>query len=276
MATDSLEQFSAHWLPVGEVHLWQAGLDLVQTEIEACYRSLSEEEIWRADRYHFERDRRRFVARRGILRQLLSRYIDKLPSDLQLVVNRYGKPSLAQPDLKVTELHFNLSYSNELALFAFARGRAIGVDVEQLRADFDPIPLAERFFSTRECETLRLVAEKDRRMAFFMGWTRKEAFVKALGIGFSIPLDQFDVSLMPGEPARLLARRDEPQPGLKWTLLNIDLGPSYLAALAVEGDRPITLKRLTVEQDRAEGSGQKTSTGYKIFTQKTVDVAESG
>ncbi len=257
-------------LPDGEVHIWQAGLNLMQPEIDAFYRTLSENEIWRVNRYHFERDRRWFVARRGFLRQLLSIYIHKAPSDIQLVENHYGKSSLAPGEFEATGLYFNLAHANDLALFAFARGRSVGVDVERLRADFDPMALAEGFFSIREQETLRSLDEKDRRTAFFLGWTRKEAFVKALGKGLSVPLDQFDVSLLPGEQARLLARWDDPQPSMEWTLVNIDPGPGYLAALAVEWDQPITLKHLMVEQDLTEGSGHRT------YTLKPMDLAESG
>jgi len=265
----SLDPCSTDWLPDGEVHIWQAGLDLAQIEIEAFYRTLSEDEIQRANRYRFECDRRRFVARRGFLRQLLSIYIAILPSDFRLIENRYGKPFLAQQDFEATGLHFNLAHSNDLALFAFARRRSVGVDLEQLRDDFDPMALAEGFFSTREKAIMRSLDEKDRRTGFFLGWTRKEAFIKALGKGLSVPLDQFDVNLTPGEPPRLLARRDEPQPCLEWTLVDIDPGPGYLASLAVEGDQPdaehpVVIKHMTVEPGLSEG--------YP----KSIDLAESG
>jgi 4'-phosphopantetheinyl transferase len=132
-------------------------------------------------------------------------------------------------------LSFNLTHSHQLALYAVTRRREIGVDLEYVRADFADEQIAERFFSPREVAALRTVPENLLKEAFFHCWTRKEAYVKAKGEGLSIPLDQFDVSLAPGEPALLLSTRDDPQEADRWSLQALFPGSGYVAALAVEG-----------------------------------------
>jgi len=208
-----------------EVQVWRIGL-----EAEAEPHTLSEEERERAARFRFERHRRRFIAAHAALRGILSRATGQPPEALRFVSGPYGKPALEQ-----SRVRFNLSHSGELALVAVALGRDVGVDVELVRPEIAGERIAERFFSPGEVAALRAQPEEGRVEAFFHCWTRKEAFIKAKGEGLSHPLDSFDVSLIPGEPARLLATRPDPGEASRWSLIEVPVPPGYTAALAVEG-----------------------------------------
>jgi 4'-phosphopantetheinyl transferase len=221
-------------LSSAEVHVWQASLDPAASCVEHLQRTLSADELHRAARFHFPRDRRRFIVARGILRDILSRYLGVPPSELGFRYSAYGKPALA--DMADEErLRFNLSHSHEMALFAVTCGRDIGVDIEYLHRAIACEEIAERFFSAHERASLRAVSVEGKHQAFFNCWTRKEAYIKAHGEGLSLPLDQFDVSLAPGEPAALLATHSDPREVLRWSLQALTPGPGYVAALAVEG-----------------------------------------
>ena len=192
-------------LPDDQVHVWRINLDLQPITIDSLWRILSNDEQARADRYRFARDRSWFVARRGRLRLILAEYLGLEPAGLEFSYNHFGKPALR--DEAQSKITFNISHSHGLALFAFARRVDIGVDLENRRENIDYLGLAERFFSSAEIEQLHSLSPALRPQAFFLCWTRKEAFIKASGEGLSLPLANFDVSLDPGEPARLLATR---------------------------------------------------------------------
>jgi 4'-phosphopantetheinyl transferase len=220
-------------LPEGQVHVWRISLEPHAEVLASLWQMLSADEQQRADRYHFARDRDWFIARRGRLRLLLGRYLGLDPASLQFSYNSYGKPAL-QPGL-AGQVCFNISHSRGLALFALASQGDIGVDLEHLRSDIDHLALAERFFSAAERAELNALPLAIRQQAFFLCWTRKEAFIKAHGEGLSLPLDTFDVSLTPGQPARLLATRAGLEAPDQWSLSNLEPAPDYLAALAVRG-----------------------------------------
>lgn len=217
-----------------EVHVWRARLDVSQPQTDAFRQTLSDDERARAARYHFERHRRRFLVARGTLRVLLGRYLGLAPERVTFEYGQKGKPALAARVGEKT-IDFNVSHAHELAVFAFAYGRAVGIDIEYLARSIDYERLAQRFFSAREVETLLGVAEPSRKLAFFNCWTRKEAFLKATAEGLSRPLEQFEVSLAPGDPARLLNVAACPEEVGRWTLSALDLGPGYVGALAVRG-----------------------------------------
>jgi 4'-phosphopantetheinyl transferase len=183
-------------------------------------------------RFRFERDRRRYLTGRGLLRSLLGRYLAMAPQDLRFETTAAGKPHLAPGQ---GQLQFNLTHSGEYVLFAIADGRAVGIDVEEVHDDFDVGQVAVHFFSPHEQRELETFTGRARIEAFFACWTRKEAYVKARGAGLSLPLDQFDVSLRPGEPARLIATRPDPAEATRWQLGGLDVAAGYKAALAVEG-----------------------------------------
>ena len=197
-------------------------------------QTLSEKEVMRADRFYFERDRKHFIVGRGVLRAILGIYLGMEPDQLEFSYGAYGKPYLAD-GCGEREVRFNLSHSNELALYAFVRGREIGVDLEYIRDIPDIEQIAARFFSARENIVLHGLPAAQKQEAFFRCWTRKEAYIKAIGNGLTHPLDQFDVSLAPGEPARLLTVAGEPDKTKRWALRELAPAPGYQAALAVSG-----------------------------------------
>jgi 4'-phosphopantetheinyl transferase len=195
---------------------------------------LSAGERDRAGRFYFEKDRKHYIMARGQLRVILSRYLDTNPDQLRFRSNPYGKPGLT--GLSGMEwLTFNVSHSGGLALYAVAHSRRVGIDLERIREDVSCDLLARRFFSARENDALHALPPEAKTKAFFDCWTRKEAYIKGRGEGLSIPLEQFDVSLGPGEPAKLLGNRLHPDDVSRWSLQEITLAPGYAAAVAVEG-----------------------------------------
>lgn len=221
-------------LPSNAVHVWRASLEVSVSCLQALKNTLAADECARAKRFYFQEHRERFIAGRGLLRNILSRYLDKKPGQLRFCYNSYGKPALIE-DTNAEGLRFNLSHSHDMALYAVTRGREIGIDIERFRPDVEAEKLAERFFSPREATVLRALPEDLRKEGFFNCWTRKEAYIKAEGEGMSIPLSAFDVSLTPGEPAALLRSQKDPQEASRWSMQALDPEPGYAAALAVKG-----------------------------------------
>jgi 4'-phosphopantetheinyl transferase len=228
-------------LAPNEVQLWSATLDQPVGVVGELRRLLSGDEVARARRFRFERDRNRFVVGRAVLRLLLGRYLEQPPDTIRFSYSAHGKPDLTDFSGKVM---FNLSHSEDLALYAFCLDVEIGVDVERFRRRHAREDVAERFFSPSEVAVLRSLPPPGRPEAFLRCWTRKEAFVKARGDGLSLPLDQFDVTLAPGEPARLLRTAWAPEEAASWSLHDpsADL-PGYIAAVAV---RPVEAARAPV------------------------------
>jgi 4'-phosphopantetheinyl transferase len=220
-------------LPDHEVHVWRADLNCPPARVHHLQQVLSSDEQERARRFHFERDRRRYIVARGVLRTLLGRYLNLAPTEVEFVYNAWGKPSLIPQHGQAT-LHFNLSHSGELALYAFARQAEVGIDLELIRPDLDYEQIAEHFFSPHERTALRSLPTAVKGECFFQCWTRKEAYIKAKGQGLSIPLAQFTVSLRPGEPASLLAVQGDPHEARRWSFYELVPGSGYLAALVVE------------------------------------------
>lgn len=218
-----------------EIHVWRADLNITSDLLHKYHQLLSPDEQDRSARFKFQKDRERFIAAHGILRIILSRYLDIYPDQLHFSSNNYGKPFLDQPD-ESGKICFNMSHSKELALFALSCDREIGIDIERIRPLDDAEQIAQRFFSLREIEQLRALPEHMRNEGFFHCWVRKEAFIKARGKGLYLPLDKFDVSLSPGEPAQLLDSKDDPRVPSQWSLAGLRVHPDYTAALAAEGD----------------------------------------
>jgi 4'-phosphopantetheinyl transferase len=221
-------------LAEGEVHVWRAFLDIPQPQIQAIEQILADDERARAQRFRFARDRTHFIAARGLLRTILGRYLLQEPQTLSFSYNAYGKPSLAEIS-ESDGLSFNLTHAHGMALYAVTRNRAVGVDVEYIQRQMEWESVAERFFSPYEVRMLKAVPPVIRHIAFFNCWTRKEAYIKARGMGLSLELDSFDVSLTPGEPAALLNIREEGQDSSNWSLYNLYPGGDYIGALALEG-----------------------------------------
>jgi len=222
-------------LPTDEVHAWVASRDAPDDAVEAMRGLLDDAERRRADRFAFPRDRRQFAVGRGLLRTILGRYLDRPPGTLRFVANAHGKPAL-DPDSGVdAPVRFNLAHSGSLVVFALARGRDLGVDIERVRPEFGGEAIAERFFAPGEIAMLRALPESDRTLAFFHGWTRKEAYIKARGQGLALPLDEFEVAIGPARPAELLSTRPNPADAARWSLVELPAEAGYVAALCVQG-----------------------------------------
>ena len=214
-----------------EVHLWLADQDDPKLDPEAQILILSKSERNRAARFHFPLHRGRFIRRRVFLRCVLSSYLRRAPEALAVALDRYGKPFIRSP----APISFNLSHSGQWALLAVAAGINVGVDIEQIRHGIRTEAIARRFFSPREQQDLFRVPSPQREGAFFSAWTRKEAYVKARGVGLSIPLDQFSVTLLPGTPSALLEADTDGGSSLDWRLIDLTVKPGFAAALAVRG-----------------------------------------
>ncbi len=213
-----------------EVHIWLASLNAGRPSTEGLEKILSEDEIKRAEKFYFKKDRNHFVACRCILRNILSLYLDIPAGDIKFSYNTYGKPSV--PEKKI---FFNLSNSYGLAIYGITCNKEIGIDIEHIPEDFSWEEIVEQFFSKKEIMELYKTPCDMRKKAFFNCWTRKEAYIKAKGMGLSIPLDSFDVSLMPGEPVKLLEVRGKREEKSPWFLKEILINNNYVSALAVEG-----------------------------------------
>ena len=183
---------------------------------------------------HFDRDRRRFIVRRGSLRLIISNYIHREPRRLQFYPGHRGKPYLMTSFDKVP-LRFNLAHSKEIALYAFTRRQEIGIDVEYVRDMPDAEEIALTTFSSLENKMLQKLPEYQRQEAFFNCWVRKEAYIKAIGNGLYHSMDRFDVSLAPGEPARLMSIEGSAAQAFDWFMKSLTPQDGYVAALAVKG-----------------------------------------
>jgi 4'-phosphopantetheinyl transferase len=217
-----------------EVHVWRANLDQTPSQIQEFRRKLSVDEQARSERFYFERDRGHFTVARGILRNILGGYLKRPPEEVSFCYSAHGKPALAGGS-DGDAICFSVSHSHGVALYAFTRGRQVGIDLEHIRFDLAVAEIAERFFSRQEVAVLRTLPIEAQRQAFFRCWTRKEAYLKARGEGLSLPLDQFEVSLAPREPAALLSTQQDPTEASRWSLQELTLAPGYEGALAVEG-----------------------------------------
>jgi 4'-phosphopantetheinyl transferase len=216
----------------GEVHIWRSWLDLSPAAIEKATGLLADDEVARARRYRFTRDRGRFVAARAFLRRTLAGYLSTAPARLAFSYGRFGRPELV-PSPGDETVSFNLSHSGDMALLAITCERRVGIDIERLEHRADLPAVAAHFFSARENAALNDIPAEGRDLAFYRCWTRKEAFLKALGDGLAYPLDAFDVSL--DLAPRLLRIGNSSEAPSQWTLHHLEPALGYVAALAIDG-----------------------------------------
>ncbi len=217
-----------------DVHVWRIVLDRSEARIRQLRSVLSDDEGTRADRFYAARDRDHFVVGRGSLRTILGRYLGVSADRLTFKAGPFGKPMLSG-EWQDTQLEFNLSHSKGLAVLALAGGRRVGVDIEAVRPIREMDGLVMRFFSTNEQEAFLKVPIERRPAAFFRTWTRKEAYIKAIGTGLSTPLDSFDVGVDHDSAPGLLAIRDLPDEPARWTMRDLDPGGEFMGSLVVEG-----------------------------------------
>ena len=218
----SLAAGSPVTLDCEDVHVWRVRLS--QGNAAELRPLLSDDERERAARFHFAGDRDAYIVAHGMLRRILRGYTE---GNLRFVTAELGKPSLGDTD----DVRFNLSHSGDLALVAVARSREVGVDVERWKDDIEHLELADFVFSAAERAALRALDASDRVAGFFAAWSRKEAYIKASGLGITRGLDHFDVTLRPGDDARILDDRHDASFAERWVMHDIAVPPGYSAAL---------------------------------------------
>ena len=210
-------------LDESEIHIYAAPLNLPPSQIQQLRSLLSQDEQARADRFVFPLHQQRFIAAHGILRIILGTYLNTSPADLQFDYSEHRKPSLAGAQVK--NLFFNLSHSDDLAVYAITRSGELGIDVEKI-ATKNNSDIAERFFSNSEIAALAALPSAQQVAGFFQLWSRKEAIIKANGRGFSQPLSSFSVSLN-DQPEIVLVDNKH------WILIPLAIDPAFASALAV-------------------------------------------
>jgi 4'-phosphopantetheinyl transferase len=218
------------------VTVWKINLHHLNPDQLFYYKYISDDEIEKSRRFYFEKDQRRFVQSHAILRMILAEIIKIPPRNIEFLMNPFGKPYIMRRSDQ-PEVFFNLSHSEAGVLIAVSEGYECGVDIEYQKEDIPSREIAGHFFSENELKIFLALPQDQQKEAFFNCWTRKEAFIKAKGKGLSIPLDSFDVSLAPDEPARLLQSRLESDDIQQWFLVHLETWYQYSAALCVHNKR---------------------------------------
>jgi 4'-phosphopantetheinyl transferase len=230
---------AAAGLGAEEIQVWIAAVPADGVEAAALARVLTPDELRRAARFIVEAPRRQFVFCRALVRHLAGACLAVAPETLDIGVLPLGKPFVRQP-ASPRALDFNLSHSGGLAAVALARGRQVGVDLELARPLDDMPALARRIFSPDELEALQALPAAEQREAFYTGWSRKEAYLKATGDGLTGGMREVGVSLAPGAAAPLLHATTGGETPPRWTLCDLPLPLGYVGSLAFENRRPIT------------------------------------
>ncbi len=218
-------------LSAGEIRVWEFALELDAARARQVEAWLAPEELARADAFHFARDRAHFVAARGRLRELLGGCLGCAPAAVRFVVGSHGKPALA-PGSAADDLRFNLSHSHGRALLAVTRGAEVGVDLEQIRDDVDAAGIVAGHFSPAERAGWERLPEARRCEAFFHGWVRKEAYVKARGEGLARTPSAYTVGIEPAGPASLVADDLDPGAPARWLVERLPVSTGYVAAVS--------------------------------------------
>lgn len=219
-------------ISLGDVHLWRSNLSVNPSRTALFWNILSQDEKDRANRFRFEKDRMHYIVARGTLRTLLGQYFGKNAQSLQFTYSEFNKPMLENEQ----GLQFNISHAAGLGLFSFTKESDIGVDLERVDESIEVQKLAGRFFSKNEVETIFALAENFQAKAFFYCWTRKEAFIKGHGEGLSLPLDQFEVSILESDVVQLKSIAWSPSETNQWSLYSFEPQRNIVGSLAVKGE----------------------------------------
>ncbi|HEY0069552.1 MAG TPA: 4'-phosphopantetheinyl transferase superfamily protein [Chloroflexia bacterium] len=211
------------------IHVWRASLNPPEDYLQRLARTLSEDERDRSGRFYFEEDRRRFIVGRGVLREMLGRYLAVGPHELQFRYGPYGKPELAGDEA----LSFSVSHARHFALYAFTWGCKVGIDIEYIRPTDHMELIIERHFTAREKAVLQSLSGSRKLEAFFVCWTSKEAYLKANGRGLTQALESIDVALHPTEDTRMFSVNEASFDAASWSLQTIRPAVDYIGALAV-------------------------------------------
>lgn len=220
-----------------QVHLHLLPLDCTDQELDNLREIITPAELARCERLLDPRRRRRAIVSRGLLRQLLGSYLGEAPGRVLLSEGEFGKLHLSE-HLEPDALCFNLSHAGSYLLIATAAGCEVGVDLEEICGDLDYRPMAERYFAPAEQQQLFALESACQLEAFYRCWTRKEAYLKGTGAGFSQPANLFQVSLTPDAPAALIAHQGCPEAPQRWSLRDVPAPAGYCAAVAVQLARP--------------------------------------
>ncbi len=273
-------------LSPGDVHVWLASLELPLRALCHAESLLTSEELTRAGRFHFLRDQFRYIAAHAGLRVLSAGYLGIPPAEVRYAHNSHGKPFIADGH---SDLRFNLSHSGSVALYAFAAGVDVGVDVEQIRVELADMQTARNTFAMDETACLLEMPAEKQAEAFFACWTRKEAYIKALGLGLSTPLDQFHVSINPGESVVHLRVDGKPAESERWCIRTFRPLQGYIACVCAEGrscsfhflqysdpfldrDRDESLRPIVIESEEGKhlnerSTGMETASRFKEMLQ---------
>lgn len=238
-------------LAPAEIHLWLAFYDQISDErLHLAYRELlSVEERTHEPRFHFDRDRRRYLVTRALVRTVLSRYAPIAPRDWVFSANGYGRPEIANPAARDAALSFNLSHTHRLIALGVARGRTVGVDVENFRQREALIDIADRFFAPPEVAALAALPPERRQYRFFEYWTFKESYIKARGMGLSLPLDKFSFSYPDDRGVALATDPELSDDPARWSFWQFRPASDYLLAVCAEragADLPRIILRKSV------------------------------
>lgn len=231
--------------PQNTVHLWSASLSVSDQIYNFLSQGLSSDEWRRADHFVFEQDRRNFIVARGVLRDVLAKYLDRQPKEIIFDYEPYGKPKISHTET-ATPVEFNLSHSSGLFVLAVADGKKVGIDVERVRSLPDLEQIVSHAFSSYEQNELSKLRGEEKYRGFFRCWTRKEAYLKARGDGLLVPLDTFDMSLAADNPIHMLSNRLDPHEVSRWSFYTFLPEQGFIGALAMQGQEVVpNFKRWT-------------------------------
>ncbi|MET0498366.1 MAG: 4'-phosphopantetheinyl transferase superfamily protein [Steroidobacteraceae bacterium] len=227
---------STHHLDPGVIELWCVFYDRITDErLHQSYRGLmNAAERKQEVRFHFENDRRRYLLTRALVRTVLSRYAGVAPGDWTFATNEYGRPEISNVEALGAELSFNISHTRSLIVLGVTRGRALGVDVENIATRSAPIDVADRYFASDEVAALAAAGADQQHYRFFEYWTFKESYIKARGMGLSIPLDKFSFSYPSDTSVSLALQPELADDAKRWHLWQFQPSPEYLVAVCAE------------------------------------------
>lgn len=215
----------------GEIHIWSSAAAKDKHRLKEFSNFLSKDEVVRANKFRFEKDRSVYITAKYLLRNLLGNYLNLDPKELIFDYNEYDKPVY----LNSADLNFNVSHSGNRIIIGFAKNLEIGADIEKIKADFDVLELAKNFFSKEEIKALTAMDENERFRAFYRCWTRKEAFIKAVGEGLSYPLDSFSVTMEDDLRAQFVKIDGIQESKMDWFLHSFVPEEGYISAFAING-----------------------------------------
>ncbi len=213
----------------GDIHIYRQSIDAPLDKLDFFRKLLSQDELQRANRFRFDKDRNHFISGRGLLRIILGKYLNESPASVKISYLDKGKPYIESSPVK-----FNLAHSGGKAFYAFALNIEVGIDLEKIKEMPDAADIAERFFSEDEVNEFRTVEKDNIETAFFNCWTRKEAFIKAIGEGLSHPLADFSVTLKPGDEPKFLMIKNKPDEVKEWSLFDIEAESNFISSLALK------------------------------------------